>query len=93
MNWIPYPETWDKDVTRGKVSQKLKLKRIYIGRRMKKGKAAGPTSIVTEMLKAVQDVGVQWLTNMINRIIDEGRILGDWEESVIVPIYKERGFH
>ncbi|MBJ5491528.1 hypothetical protein JGG48_23600 [Salmonella enterica subsp. enterica serovar Derby] len=58
---------------------------------MKKGKAAGPTGVVTEMLKASQEVGVQWLTDLSNRIIDEGRIPGDWEKSVIIPIYKGKG--
>ncbi|MBJ5496565.1 hypothetical protein JGG50_25660, partial [Salmonella enterica subsp. enterica serovar Typhimurium] len=58
--------------------------------RMKKGKAAGPTGVVTEMLKASQEVGVQWLTDLSNRIIDERRIPGDWER-VIIPIYKGKG--
>ncbi|MBJ5627083.1 hypothetical protein JGG67_22950 [Salmonella enterica subsp. enterica serovar Derby] len=43
------------------------------------------------MLKASQEVGVQWLTDLSNRIIDEGRIPGDWGKSVIIPIYKGKG--
>lgn len=59
-------------------SQKLKLKTLW--GRMKKNKAAGLTGVITEMLKTLQDTGVQWLTNLGNGIIDEGRIAGDLEK-------------
>ncbi|MBJ5570582.1 hypothetical protein JGG62_24590 [Salmonella enterica subsp. enterica serovar Typhimurium] len=85
---------WDKDVSSGKVEGPSRIKQAEVEKaigRMKKGKAAGPTGVVTEMLKASQEVGVQWLTDLSNRIIDEGRIPGDWEKSVIIPIYKGKG--
>ncbi|MBJ5579797.1 hypothetical protein JGG64_23330 [Salmonella enterica subsp. enterica serovar Derby] len=85
---------WDKDVSSGMVegpSCRITEAEVEkaIGRK-KKGKAAGPTGVVTELLKASQEVGVQWLTDLSNRIIDEGRT-GDWEKSVIIPIYKGKG--
>ncbi|MBJ5547118.1 hypothetical protein JGG71_23225, partial [Salmonella enterica subsp. enterica serovar Derby] len=86
---------WDKDVSSGKVEgPSCRITEAEVEKaigRMKKGKAAGPTGVVTEMLKASQEVGVQWLTDLSNRIIDEGRIPGDWEKSVIIPVYKGKG--
>ncbi|MBJ3377342.1 hypothetical protein JGC18_24880, partial [Salmonella enterica subsp. enterica serovar Typhimurium] len=86
---------WDKDVSSGKAEgSSCRITDAEVEKaigRMKKGKAAGPTGVVTEMLKASQEVGVQWLTDLSNRIIDEGRIPGDWEMSVIIPIYKGKG--
>ncbi|MBJ5695526.1 hypothetical protein JGG83_23020, partial [Salmonella enterica subsp. enterica serovar Derby] len=71
---------WDKDVSSGKVqgpSCRITEAEKAIGR-MKKGKAAGPTDVLTEMLKASQEFEVQWLTDLSSRIFDEGRIPGDW---------------
>jgi hypothetical protein len=38
----------------------------------KSGKSAGPTGVVTEMLRAPVDVGVQWVTDLCNKIVQEG---------------------
>ena len=44
-------------------------------RMMKKGKAAGPTGIVSEMFTSEEDCSVQWLTSLCNLIVAQGRIL------------------
>jgi len=58
---------------------------------MKKGKAAGQSRVVAEMLQAADDVGVEWLTELCNAIVTEGTIPEDWKGSVIIPVYKGKG--
>ena len=41
------------------------------------GKAAGPTGVVSEMIKAYGDFGTRWMTNLINNIVKEGSIPDD----------------
>src|SRR4029077_10651902 len=57
----------------------------------KVGKAAGPSGVVSEMLKASGDDGITWMTNLFNKIIAEGKIPGDWKRSWMVPVYKGKG--
>src|SRR5450755_4167646 len=58
---------------------------------MKSEKAAGPSGVVAEMLKAAGDVGVQWMTDLCNAVVREGRIPEDWSRSWMVSIYKGKG--
>ena len=59
--------------------------------KMKNGKAAGPSGIVAEMLKASGDTGVQLVADPPNDMIRNDTIPSDWENSFIVYIYKGRG--
>ena len=52
--------------------------------KMKKGKAAGPSGVVAEMLKAAGKTGIEMITNLINQIVSEGVIPADWDLSTIV---------
>ena len=40
---------------------------------MKVGKAAGPSGVVTEMLKASGKVGARWVADFCNSIVTEGK--------------------
>ena len=55
------------------------------------GKAAGPTGVVSEMMKASGGFGTRWKTDLINNIVKEGCISDDWRKSILVPVYKEKG--
>ena len=86
---------WDKDVlcdkTEGpccKISSEEVEKAI---KKMKIGKAAGPSGVVSEMIKAADGIGVAWLTDLCNSIVKEGRIPEDWKNSLLVPVYKGKG--
>ena len=57
----------------------------------KSGKAAGPSGVVAEMLRASGDVSVQWVTDLCNKIVQEGKIPSDWRKSWIVKVYKGKG--
>ena len=48
------------------------VSREEIGRALKKmktGKAPGPSGVVTEMLKASEEVSVEWLTELCNSVL------------------------
>jgi len=59
---------------------------------MKKGKAAGPTGIVSEMFMADEDCGVDWLTSLCNLIVAQGKIPGDWKSSILLPVFKGKAW-
>ena len=59
--------------------------------KMASGKAAGPSGIVAEMLKPVGEAGAVEVRDLIEDIISEGCIPTDWQESVIVNLYKGKG--
>lgn len=57
----------------------------------KSGKAAGPSGVVAEMLKASGDVGVQRVTDLCNSTMQEGKVPNDWKKSWMVNVYKGKG--
>ena len=58
---------------------------------LKIGKAAGPTGVVSEMMKAAGGFGSRWMTDLINNIVKEGCIPDDWRKSILVHVYKGKG--
>uniref|UniRef100_A0A183GWI8 Reverse transcriptase domain-containing protein n=1 Tax=Heligmosomoides polygyrus TaxID=6339 RepID=A0A183GWI8_HELPZ len=59
--------------------------------KMKLGKAAGPDGVPVEAWKVLGDLGVNWLTQFLNRITKKGKMPDDWRKSTIVPIFKQKG--
>ena len=51
------------------------------------GKAAGPSGIVAEMLKAAGSSGASMIRDLIEDIIFENRIPSEWQKSHIVSVY------
>ena len=49
--------------------------------KMKTGKAAGPSGIVAEMLKASGDTGARLVADLANDMVRNGVIPSDWEDS------------
>ena len=60
-------------------------------RKMKCGKAAGPSGIIGEMLKAAGEVGIELLTEPTEVVFCNGVIPTDWHESFILNLYKGKG--
>ena len=58
---------------------------------MKSGKAAGPSGIVVEMIKAAGDTGATMIRDLATAIIHDGKVPTDWEESFVVCLYKGKG--
>ena len=58
---------------------------------LKSGKAAGPTGMVAEMLKAAGDCIVPHLSKLLNLIIHHHTVPGDWNRSYIINLFKGKG--
>ena len=41
---------------------------------MKSGKASGPSGVVTEMLKAAGEKVIEWMTDLFNAVVREGKM-------------------
>ena len=61
--------------------------------KMKNGRSCGPDGIPTEALKQLGDWGVRQLTKIFNAIMQSGKMPDEWRESIITPIYKDKGDH
>ena len=59
--------------------------------KIESGKAAGPSGIVVEMIKAAGDTGATMIRDLVTAIIRDGKVPTDWEESFIVCLYKGKG--
>ena len=59
--------------------------------KMKSGKAAGPTGIVVEMLKAAGKKAIEFLRELSISVVMHGRIPEDWEMSFILNLFKGKG--
>ena len=51
---------------------------------MRSGKAAGPSGIVVEMIKAAGDTGVTMIRDLATGIICDDKVPTNWEQSFIV---------
>ena len=58
---------------------------------MKCGKAAGPSGIIAEMLKAAGEVCIELLTELTEVVFCNDVIPTDWQESFILNLYKGKG--
>ena len=52
---------------------------------------AGPTGVVSEIMKASDGVGTRWMTDLINNIVKEGCIPAYYRKSILVSLYKGKG--
>ena len=60
-------------------------------KKMKKGKARGPDDIPVEVWLILGDVGIEWLTKLINKLLKWEKVPDEWRKSVLIPIYKGKG--
>ncbi len=56
--------------------------------KMKPGKAAGPSGITAEMLKATGLLGIEMIRQLGEHIFNRDPIPADWEETIILTLYK-----
>ena len=59
--------------------------------KMKYGKAAGPSGIIAEMMKASGEEGIELMRELCEEVFSNGVIPKDWEESIILNLYKGKG--
>ena len=59
--------------------------------KLKNNKAGGLDQIINEFLKHSRSEFVQYYTKFFNLILESGHMSADWCQSVIRPIYKNKG--
>ena len=59
--------------------------------KMKKGKAFRTSGVVSEMLLASRDIGIEQMANFFNKIIADNKVPEDWDTNVIVNCFKNMG--
>ncbi|XP_063611050.1 uncharacterized protein LOC134784809 [Penaeus indicus] len=59
--------------------------------RMKRNKAAGPDGIVMEMIELLGDYGVEKLTEVVNKIYDDGVFPDELSKSIFIALPKKPG--
>jgi len=60
-------------------------------KKTKDGKAAGGDGIAAEMIKALEDFGVERTTRLLNKIYDTGEIPEDMKQSIFIALPKKPG--
>ena len=60
-------------------------------RNMNNGKATGPDNILIEVWKSLERTGVNFLKVALNKITDEEKIPHIWRNSILIPIFKNKG--
>ena len=60
-------------------------------RKMKSDRGSGPSGLVADVLKAAGEVGVNWMTDVCNAVMTEGKIPSDWCKSWMVTVFKGKG--
>ena len=73
-------------------SESISIKEVEAAiAKMKNNKAAGPSGVVADMVKAAGEVGLMWVTDVCNAVVRDGRIPEDWTKSWMVNVYKGKG--
>ena len=59
--------------------------------RMKNGKAVGPDDIPVEVWKCLGESALKFRTKLYNRTMESERMPEEWRDSVLIPIFKNKG--
>ncbi|XP_071944773.1 uncharacterized protein [Antedon mediterranea] len=60
-------------------------------KRLRKNKAAGPDGVAIEMIEALEEYGVEKLTEVINKIYEDGSFPEDLSKSIFIALPKKPG--
>ena len=69
----------------------LKAEIVKAMKSMRKGKAAGPDEVYIELIQALDDLGAEWMTKIVNKIYEEGHFPTDMSRSVVITLPKKAG--
>ena len=93
MKRIPGPESPDSDdgVPNEGLTQGISRNELKVAiSRMKNGKATGMDGIPVAVWKCLGE-GIDMLWDLMKGIYEQEKIPTEWRDSVIIPIYKEKG--
>lgn len=60
-------------------------------KRMKNGRTVGPDDIPVEVWKCLRETGLEFLARLFHTVLENERIPEEWRNSVLVPIFKNKG--
>ena len=80
----------DEDIPEALFNEAISTQEVIasIGK-LKSGKSSGPDKIIGEMLKHANDVVIDFLVTLFNKLFDHGTFPQEWSKSIIVPIHKK----
>jgi hypothetical protein len=58
-------------------------------KKMKTGKAPGEDELPAELIKAMEEIGTDYLTRLFNISWKQGRTPDDWGKEIVCPIFKK----
>ncbi|XP_063585431.1 uncharacterized protein LOC134762820 [Penaeus indicus] len=79
------------DAVEGPVQNTSTEETVPVIKDMKNSKAPGLSEITAEHLKILDEEGIKWITELLNKIWSEEIIPEDWTKSKLMTIYKEKG--
>ena len=72
--------------------EEISMQEVRIAmKKMKKGKAVGPDDIPVEAWLCLGEIAVRFFTKLCNRILNGEKMPKEWRESILVPIFKNKG--
>jgi hypothetical protein len=81
----------DVDVVHGPIDRVTMKEVMTAIKAMKLGKATGVPEVAAEHIAASGMVGIEVITKIANRVLDDEGIPNEWRCSVLVPLYKGKG--
>ena len=84
-------EVDEEEIVEGPVEEVSEAEVRKALKKMKKGKAPGPSGMTSDILKEVGEIGTAELVNIFRNIQDREEIPVEWAESYTIPIYKGKG--
>ncbi|XP_076439383.1 uncharacterized protein LOC143278392 [Babylonia areolata] len=78
-----HPDHWEPTILESEVRTAV--------RTSPKGKTAGDDGITTEAILACGETGTQWLTTIFQKAWEEREVSEDWQNAIVVPIWKKKG--
>ena len=73
--------------------EKASLEKITSAmKKMKLGKASGLSEVSMKMINASGKVGIDVMMKFCQRVLDGKGMMEDWKASVMVPVYKGKGY-
>ena len=60
-------------------------------RRTNNGKAVGPDDILVEVCECLGESALKFLTKLYNRMMESESMPEEWRDSVLIPIFKNKG--
>ena len=86
---------WDQnveaDLLEGPVERVSREEVVKAIRKMKAGKAAGPSQVSVEMIAVSGEMGIVVMVELCQGVLDGKGMLVEWQINVVVPIFKGKG--